>query len=134
MYKVVLVDDEQWTLRGIRETFRWEEYGFEVIKKTTRPVEALDFIIREKPDVVFTDIRMPKIFGIELMQKVREVEYDTEFVVISGFGEFSYAQEAIRQGVVENDGSVKLYYGASDWYQCVADTSLDLLLEAALYR
>jgi two-component system, response regulator YesN len=101
MFKVLLVDDEPWALRGIRESFKWEEENFKVIAETTRSLEAFDIIIEERPDVVFTDIRMPVISGIELMQKVRESGLDTEFIVISGFDEFSYAQQALRQGAFD---------------------------------
>ena len=101
MYKVLLVDDEPWALSGIRDTFQWDKFGFEVLAETTVAAEALDIIFRENPDVVFTDIRMPGISGIDLMQKVREEGIDTEFVVVSGFGEFSYAQQAMRQGAFD---------------------------------
>jgi two-component system, response regulator YesN len=101
MYKVLLVDDEPWVLKGIRETFDWSKEGFTVIQETTRSVVALEIILEERPDVVFTDIRMPKISGIELMQKVREQGLDTEFVVISGFNDFVYAQQALQQGAFD---------------------------------
>lgn len=101
MYKVLLVDDEPWALSGIRNTFQWEKFGFEVIAETTVPAEAFDIIINQRPDVVFTDVRMPEMSGLELMEKVRERGLDTEFVVVSGFGEFSYAQQAIRQGAFD---------------------------------
>lgn len=101
MYRVLLIDDEPWALEGIRRTFQWERSGFEVIAATTKASEALDVIFKQAPDVVFTDIRMPKISGIEMIQKVRELEMNTEFVIVSGFSDFSYAQEAIRQGAFD---------------------------------
>jgi two-component system, response regulator YesN len=101
MYNVLLVDDEPWVLKGINESFKWEEEGFRVIAHTTHALEAFDIILKEKPDVVFTDIRMPKVSGLELIQRVRELGLDTEFIIISGFSEFSYAQEALQQGAFD---------------------------------
>ena len=101
MYKVLLVDDEPWALRGIKETFQWKEMGFEVMYETTKSTEALEIILKGNVDVVFTDIRMPKISGLELMKKAREQGNDNEFIVISGYGEFSYAQEALKQGAFD---------------------------------
>ena len=101
MFSAILVDDEYWALRGIHEAFPWEKAGFRVAAQTTKSTEALELILREEPDVVFTDIRMPKISGIELMEKVREAGLNTEFVIISGFADFTYAQQAIRQGAFD---------------------------------
>ncbi|HHV59157.1 MAG TPA: response regulator [Clostridiaceae bacterium] len=101
MYKVVLVEDEPWTLLGISKTFKWKEYGFNLIFQTTRPQEAIDVIFENHPDVVFTDIRMPMFSGIELMEKVRSKFDNVEFVIISGFAEFEYARKAISLGAFE---------------------------------
>ncbi len=101
MYRVILVDDEPWTLQGIRETFHWEKYGFEVIAAHTFATKALNDILEQKPDVVFTDIRMPVINGIDLLNEIRKKELETEVIIISGFGQFDYAQEAIRQGAFD---------------------------------
>jgi two-component system, response regulator YesN len=101
MYKVIFIDDEPWVIRAIHKTFQWKQAGFEVIAALTSSVEALEVIFREKPDVVFTDIRMPSISGIDLMRKVREAGLDTEFVVVSGFSEFSYAQQALQLGAFD---------------------------------
>lgn len=101
MYKVVIVEDEPWTLLGISKTFKWDEMGFEVIAQTTRAQEAINIILERNPDVVFTDIRMPYISGIELMKTIRDEDRDVEFVIISGYAEFEYAQKAITLGAFE---------------------------------
>lgn len=101
MYKVVLVDDEPWTLIGIEESIPWESMGFEVIYKTSSPAEALKVILDRQPEVVLTDIRMPGMTGIELINKARENGLKTEFIIISGYAEFSYAQDAIRLGAFD---------------------------------
>lgn len=101
MYKVLLVDDEPWALMGIKKTLNWDEMGFEVVYETMKSTEALEKILEENIDVVFTDIRMPKISGLELIKKVRERGIDTEFILISGYADFSYAKEAIKQGAFD---------------------------------
>ncbi|WP_165972349.1 response regulator transcription factor [Paenibacillus piri] len=98
MYRVLIVDDEPWVLKGIRSTFKWEELGFQVVAETTDSLEAYEIIIRDKPDVVMTDIRMPECSGIDLMKRCRERGIQSEFVIISGASDFHYAQESIRLG------------------------------------
>lgn len=101
MYRVLIVDDEPWALVVTRKVFNWEQNGFEIIAETTSPKKAMDIICKQQPDVVFTDIRMPNIDGIELIKAIRQKEIDTEFIIVSGFAEFSYAQEAIRNGALD---------------------------------
>jgi two-component system, response regulator YesN len=101
MYRVLLVDDEIWSLEGIRKLLDWEKMGFTVIAQVTDPSEAWNIICSSKPDVVFTDIRMPEISGIELMNMSRKIGSTSEFIVISGYAEFEYAQEALRYGAFD---------------------------------
>jgi two-component system response regulator YesN len=101
MYRALLVDDEPWALAGLRKIFKRHEKQFEISGETTNSVEALGLIRRQKPDAVFTDIRMPEISGIELMKLIRGEGLDTEFIIISGFAEFSYAQESLRLGAFD---------------------------------
>lgn len=101
MYRVMLVDDEPWTLKGIQETFKWDNYELNVIGAYESATLALQEILEKKPDVVFTDIRMPILNGMELLNEIRKNELDIEVIIISGFGQFDYAQEAIRQGAFD---------------------------------
>ena len=101
MYNVMIVDDEIWTLAGLEKLINGDGNRFEVTAKTTDPMEAVELIAAQCPDVVFTDIRMPGMTGIELMQQVRERGIRTEFVVISGFAEFSYVRQAMEQGAID---------------------------------
>ncbi|TDF95048.1 response regulator transcription factor [Paenibacillus piri] len=101
MYKVILVDDEIWSLEGIRKVFDWQHMGFAIAAQTTDASEALELICSLKPDVVVTDIRMPEISGIDLLTLSRKRGITSEFIIISGFAEFAYAQEAIRYGAFD---------------------------------
>ncbi len=100
-YKVVLVDDEPWSMISLKKNINWADAGFEIIAEFQNSVQALEFIEQSSPDAVFTDIRMPVISGIELMKKARGKGLNIEFVIVSGFAEFSYAQEAVRLGAFE---------------------------------
>lgn len=101
MYKVVLVDDEAWTLKRLNIIFPWSEYGFEVIDTFNDARLALDMIVTQKPDLVLTDVRMPEYSGLDLVRIARENNCKTKFVMVSGHAEFQYAQEAIRYGVTD---------------------------------
>lgn len=101
MYKVILVDDEIWSLEGLDKSFDWEKKGFRVIGKYTDSLKAICHIKEEKPDVVFTDIRMPDITGLEMIQEIRETGLNVEIIIVSGYAEFHYAREAVRQGAYD---------------------------------
>ncbi|MDY3304801.1 MAG: response regulator [Clostridia bacterium] len=100
MYKVILVDDEIWALSGIRKIFKWDKYGFEVIGEYTSGEEALEAILNQKVDVVFTDIQMDNFSGIDLMKDVAKRK-KIKFVVVSAFPKFEYAQSAMKYGACE---------------------------------
>ncbi|MBQ7900391.1 MAG: response regulator, partial [Clostridia bacterium] len=99
MYTVVIADDEKWVLYKLLNTFRWQDYDFEVIGQTSNPDELLNMIVEQKPDAVLTDINMPGMSGIELIKKAQEAKSKSTFVLISGYADFQYAQQAIKQGV-----------------------------------
>ncbi|RKM60968.1 response regulator [Butyrivibrio sp. XB500-5] len=95
MLKVLLVDDEPFILQGLKVLLNWEEEGFEVYTALDG-VSALEVLEKEKIDLVIADIKMPGMNGIELLKKVRESGNDVFYVILSGYAEFSYAQEALR--------------------------------------
>lgn len=100
MYQVILVDDEKMILNSLALGFDWNSNGFEVVATSTNSAEALRMIEFIRPDVVFTDIRMPGMSGIELMKKVHQDFPQIQFVVISGYSEFDYAREALTVGAL----------------------------------
>lgn len=100
MYKVVLADDETIALEGLRMLTDWEELGFEICGECENGEEALTAVTQCLPDLVVTDIRMPVIDGLELIKRVRQSGIEQPiFIVLSGYGEFEYAQTALRYGV-----------------------------------
>lgn len=101
MYKVFLVDDEPWVLLGLKNMIDWREKNFLLCGEATDGFKAWERIQRLKPDVVFSDIKMPGIDGIELISKIRESEMDTEIVIISGYSEFEYAKAGLKYGCTD---------------------------------
>lgn len=99
--KVLIVDDEVIIRTGLSTVIDWQGSGFTVLEPAASAEEALNRIPEEEPDIVFTDIRMTGLSGIELAREIRKTWPDTELIVISGFDEFAYAQQAMREGVSE---------------------------------
>ncbi|UVI30163.1 response regulator transcription factor [Paenibacillus spongiae] len=98
MYKVLIVDDESWVVESLKASVDWNSLGFEVAGEAYSGLEALAFIQAHKPQVVFTDIRMQGMSGLELIKKGGELPDPPKFVVVSGYAEFAYAQRALNYG------------------------------------
>src|SRR5690554_5964851 len=99
MIRVIVADDEYKVCQLICQLINWDELGMELVGTASNGIEALEMIEREKPDLVLTDIRMPGYDGIEVLKRVRENNPDIEFIIISGYSHFEYAQSAIEYGV-----------------------------------
>jgi len=97
--KVLITDDEQMICNLIANILDWEDMGFQIIGMANTGTDAFDIIQKEKPDVVISDIRMPGYDGIQLIQKTAEAGIQAVFVMISGYKQFEYAQNAMKYGV-----------------------------------
>lgn len=98
-FTAILVDDEIWALRGLKGIVDWESMGYDIIGAYTDSVEALEHVTSEKPDVLFTDIRMPDIDGMSLIEKIKEVSPDTSYVIVSAYRDFEIAKKALKNDV-----------------------------------
>lgn len=101
MYKLIIVDDEKNIREGLAECYPWDELGFEVCGTFADGRSALDYIERYKVDTVMSDIRMPRMDGLELAERLSQDYPAVIMVLLSGFAEFEYAQTALRCGVKE---------------------------------
>lgn len=99
MLKLIIADDEKNVLDGIADTIKWNEYGISVVGKARDGLELVQTAIKEKADIILTDIRMPQMDGLEAIEVIQEKLPDSEFVVITAFQEFEFAQRAIELGV-----------------------------------
>ncbi len=104
MYKLLLVDDDKALLDKFYEIVDWNRYGFEVVAKLGNGLEAFEYTKTNQVDVVVTDIRMPKMDGIELAGKLHENYPDIKVVFVSAFCDLNYARQAIKYGVVDYIG------------------------------
>ncbi|WP_105618409.1 response regulator transcription factor [Vallitalea okinawensis] len=101
MYKVMVVDDEIWTVKGIIASCQWGELGCKVVFDTTSPMEALNYMANHEVDIVLVDINMDEMNGLDLIKEARMKGVKSEFVIISGYGEFEYARSALQYGVFD---------------------------------
>ncbi len=101
MLKVVIADDEQRVGLLVRYLIHWDELGLEFAGQCCDGQSAWDLIEQIHPDIVITDIRMPVLTGLELVQRTSEKYPDICFVIISGYRYFEYAQKALKYGVVD---------------------------------
>ena len=97
--RVLIADDEEKICQLINNLINWEDLGMTVLEYVNDGIKALEVIKEEKPELVITDIRMPGYDGLEIIKQSRDISPDTEFIIISGYRHFEYAQNAIRYGV-----------------------------------
>lgn len=102
MIQVLLVDDEPFIRKGMRVLVDWESYGYEIAGEARDGEEALRLMGQMPVDLVFVDMRMPGISGIELIGRVQEeISEKIRFVILTGHADFSYARQAISLKVWE---------------------------------
>ncbi|SFR65677.1 response regulator [Anaeromicropila populeti] len=99
MYKVMIVEDEEFIMQGICLIVDWEKLGLEVVHKAQDGTEAIDLWEQEKVDIIITDICMPQMGGLELLKKIREQSEQVRFIILSGYDQFEYARQAITLDV-----------------------------------
>ena len=99
MYKVLIVDDERIIREGIASSIDWNQYGFSLCGLAENGINAYECIREDVPDVVITDIKMPGMDGLELISKVHEEFPQIIFIILSGYGEFEFANKAMKYGV-----------------------------------
>lgn len=101
MIKVFLVEDEKIIRKSIKNNVKWEENGFEFAGEAPDGEMALPMIEKLHPDIVITDIKMPFMDGLELSDILKKKMPEIQIIILSGYGEFDYAKEAIKIGVTE---------------------------------
>jgi two-component system response regulator YesN len=99
VYKVLLVDDEVVVREGIKERINWSELGLVCVGDCENGMEAMEAVDLLLPDVVLTDINMPFVDGLELTRYLLEHHPFTKVIILTGYDDFSYAQQAIKLSV-----------------------------------
>ena len=98
--QVMILDDEHIILDGLC-SFPWSDYGYQVAATAKNGLEGLEKLEHIKPDLIFTDVRMPGMDGLDFAERAHEMYPDTVIVILTGYDSFSYAQKAITIGVKE---------------------------------
>ncbi|HHV12392.1 MAG TPA: response regulator [Clostridiales bacterium] len=96
MYKIMIVDDEMLVRIGVKALIDWQELGFEIVAEAGNGQTAYEKYVALKPDLVITDIKMPKQDGIWLTKKIKEYNPNTEIIFLTCYDDFTYAKEAIK--------------------------------------
>ena len=99
MYKVVIIDDEPIIVEGLSRVIKWKEHGCVLVGTASGGKEGLELIRKEKPDIVFSDIAMPGMSGLQMIAAMRVEMPHTMIAILTGYRDFDYAQTAIRLGV-----------------------------------
>lgn len=99
VYRVVLIDDENIIVEGLRRVVKWADFGCQVVGTANDAASGTDMIRAFHPHILFTDIRMPGQNGLAMLAGLRSEFPNLQVTVMTGYRDFSYAQEAIRLGV-----------------------------------
>ncbi|MFD1954996.1 response regulator [Paenibacillus thailandensis] len=101
MKTILIVDDEPRTREGVRKVLEGWSCGRHRIETAASGVEALEWLAHNDANLLITDIRMPQIGGLDLVERLGELAHPPVVIIISGHPEFDYAQKALQFGVVE---------------------------------
>ncbi len=101
MLGVLIVDDEALSRMELKTMLDWEKEGFQLIGEAENGKAGLDIILRDKPDIVITDIKMPVMDGLQMIEKARGQYDGARYIVLSSYEEFSLLKTAMRYGVMD---------------------------------
>ncbi|GIP46427.1 hypothetical protein J53TS2_00180 [Paenibacillus sp. J53TS2] len=99
MWKIAIVDDERQVLQGMKRAIPWEQLGAEWVGEALNGADGLDVVRRTEPDIVITDIYMPAMNGIDMIEQLRKDGYDGKVIIFSGYSDFEHARQALRFNV-----------------------------------
>lgn len=99
LLRLIIVDDEDTIRNAIAHMIDYNALGYELIGTARNGMEALDLICDNFPDVIITDLKMPVLSGLDLIDRVSCQDKDIDYIILSGYGEFEYAKQAMRYGV-----------------------------------
>lgn len=99
MLRMIIVDDEHAIRDALKIFLDWRSLGIEIIGDYKNGAEAYDAMLDDYPDIVLTDIKMPGLNGLELIERAHRAGMNTQFVILSGYAEFEFAKTAMKYGV-----------------------------------
>ena len=101
MYSVTVIENEHFVVLWLKQLFNRPDLGFTCTESYENPLQALPAVKENPPDLIISDIRMPGMSGLELLNQLREEKVTSPVIFVSAFPDFSYAQEGIRLGALD---------------------------------
>ncbi|MCR8658689.1 response regulator transcription factor [Paenibacillus endoradicis] len=101
MIKACIVDDEKLVRKGIITIMPWNKFSIEVVAEASNGVRALEIMSEQQIDLLFTDLNMPEMDGMQLIREVKETYPNVQIVILTCHPEFEYVQEALRLGAID---------------------------------
>lgn len=99
--RLLIVDDGHYVVEYMKHLLDWKTFGIDQIETMTNSIEARDMLTQTPIDILITDIRMPEVSGIDLLQHIHQHNLPTKVIILSGYSEFEYAQQGIRLGALD---------------------------------
>ncbi|WP_210610752.1 response regulator [Priestia flexa] len=94
--KALIVDDEKNVRKVLRQLGEWESVGINEVLEATNGIEALKIIEKEIPDLIFTDIKMPKMGGLQLIERLNQQSYTGKVILVTGYDDYTFMRKAIQ--------------------------------------
>lgn len=99
MYRVIIVEDESTVRRGIILTMNWAALDCVIVGEAGNGEEGRELALRLSPDIIITDVQMPRMDGVDMIRKLKEAGCKSAFIILTAYSDFKYAQSALRLGV-----------------------------------
>jgi len=99
--RVIIVDDEPLVREGLFHMLKWDALDCQVVGQAENGIEAIELVKAESPDIVITDIMMPGVNGLELTDFIMRYNHGTQVIILTGYNEFTFAQEAVKVGAAD---------------------------------
>ncbi|WP_127530623.1 response regulator transcription factor [Paenibacillus kobensis] len=101
MWKIVIIDDDRQVLQGMKQAIPWDELNAEWAGEAMNGADGLEVIHNVQPDIVMTDIYMPVMNGLDMIERLREEKFGGKIIILSGYSDFEYARQALRLEVAD---------------------------------
>ena len=101
MFKIIIADDEPVIIRGLKKMMNWERLNAEVIGEAANGEELLKKTEELKPDIIISDVAMPRKTGLDVIRQIRENGWKIKVIFLSGYQEFDYVKKAISYEAVD---------------------------------
>ncbi|AIQ70198.1 response regulator transcription factor [Paenibacillus graminis] len=101
MWKIAIIDDERQVLKGMKRAIPWDELGAEWVGEAMNGEDGLEVIRHTQPDIVITDLYMPVMSGLDMMEQLRKEGFQGKIIILSGYSDFEHARAALRFHVTD---------------------------------